>query len=224
MGSGGREIARVKRSKEEARAAYDRLSRWYDLFSEPSERAPRAAGLRLLAVQPGERVLEIGFGTGHALVALARAVGPEGQVHGVDISPGMREIAARRLSRAGLAPWVALHCGDAASLSFPDASVDAVFMSFSLELFDTPDIPAVLGVCARVLRPGGRIAVVSMSADGGPSAMRRWYLWAHERFPRLVDCRPIFAEGALREAGFQVVTRRMMRMWGLPVAAVVARR
>lgn len=56
----------------------DRLSRWYDLLAEPLEKPFREAGLQRLAVQDGERVLEIGFGMGHALVDLARSAGSGG--------------------------------------------------------------------------------------------------------------------------------------------------
>jgi len=70
------DISRVTRSKDEARRTYDRLSRRYDLLAAAGERRCREAGLRLLAVKEGERVLEIGCGTGQALTALARAVGP----------------------------------------------------------------------------------------------------------------------------------------------------
>jgi len=64
----------------------DRLSRWYDLLAEPLKRSFREAGLRKLAIRNGERVLEIGFGTGHALGNLARSAGSGGRVWGIDIS------------------------------------------------------------------------------------------------------------------------------------------
>ena len=53
-------------------------------------------------MQTGERVLEIGFGTGHSLVALAAAAGEDGRVDGVDISEGMADVAGRRLKKHGL--------------------------------------------------------------------------------------------------------------------------
>ncbi len=62
-------------TRAQTRATYDRLSRWYDLLTGASERRFRNLGLCELDVRPGERVLEIGPGTGQALVVLAQAAG-----------------------------------------------------------------------------------------------------------------------------------------------------
>src|SRR5512143_3563501 len=123
-------VKRVNRSKEAARASYNRLSRWYDLVSGGTEKKYRDWGLEKLSAQAGEKILEIGFGTGHCLVALAKAVGPSGQVSGLDLSDRMLVIARERLQRENLAERVDLHLGDAAKLDFIEAdSLDGVFMS-----------------------------------------------------------------------------------------------
>ncbi|MDP2993927.1 MAG: methyltransferase domain-containing protein, partial [Anaerolineales bacterium] len=110
-----------------ARINYDRMSRFYDLFAGTSERRFTGIGLQMLAAQAGENVLEIGFGTGHSLVALAQAVGVSGKVTGVDISRGMLRMTQSRLKQSGLADQIDLRLGDAASLPFKAGGFDAVF-------------------------------------------------------------------------------------------------
>lgn len=218
-------VSRVNRSKDAARASYNRLSRWYDLVAGSTEKKYRDWGLEKLSAQPGEKVLEIGFGTGHCLVALAKAVGPTGHVTGVDISDGMLAIARTRLQKGGLNNRADLHLGDAANLDFIEAeSLDGVFMSFTLELFDNPEIPRVLQECQRILKPGGRLAVVSMTKTDPPGVAVRIYEWFHEHMPDYTDCRPIFARQALEQSGFAIQDVRQSIMWGLPVEIVLGKK
>lgn len=220
-------IQRVLRSKEAAKTNYNRLSRWYDLLSGNTEKKYRDAGLAKLSAQPGERVLEIGFGTGHCIVALAQTVGETGKVVGIDISEGMLKITQTRIANAGLAGRVELHNADAAHLTFEAGAYnigdfDAIFMSFSLELFDTLEIPLVLQQCWKVLRSGGRLCTVTMAKKAQDNLAVRLYEWFHAKMPVMVDCRPIFAGQALQEAGFQIGEVTEMSMWGLPVEVILA--
>jgi ubiquinone/menaquinone biosynthesis C-methylase UbiE len=167
----------------DTRTFYDRISRAYDVIADGSERACRDRGVELLDAKPGERVLELGFGTGHVLVALAAAVGSTGRVCGLDISSGMLTVARDRVAEAGLRN-VVLTLGDARRLCFRDATFDAAFMSFTLELFDAEAITNVLGELRRVLRPGGRLGVVAMASNTSTNAMVEIYKWP-SAFPAL---------------------------------------
>lgn len=215
-------ISRVLRSKDQAKSSYNQMSRWYDMISGSSEKKYRDLGLQKLKAQTGEQILEIGYGTGHCILTLAQAVGSSGKICGIDLSDGMRAISEQRIREAGLQDGVDLRVGDATSLPFDDARFDAVFMSFTLELFDTPEIPLVLHECQRVLRSGGRIVVVSLIKKAVMAV--QIYEWFHERMPVSVDCRPILAQESLREAGFNIDEADGLLMWGLPVEIILARK
>jgi len=215
-------ICRVTRSKEAAKASYDKLSKWYDVVVGRTEKKFRELGLQRLAVREGEQVLEIGFGTGHCIAALARSVGASGKVYGIDISEGMREVTLSRVREAGLSERVELQCGDAAKLPYESDSFDAVFTSFTLELFDTPEIPIVLKECHKVLRPNGRMCVVSLSKEGKAGVLVKVYEWMHKHFPNHADCRPIFVRRALENVGFKIDDTTTMSWLSLPVEIVVA--
>lgn len=216
-------IGRVAMSRQEAKANYDRLSKWYDLFAH-FERKYRKAGLRKLDAREGEMLLEVGFGTGHCIVDLAQAVGDQGRVYGIDISEGMCIVAQARVNKTGLSQRVSLQCGDAVHLPFEAGIFDAIFMSFALELFDAPEIPTVLGECHRVLKGDGRICIVAMSRGSKHITMLGLYEFFHRRFPQYIDCRPIFVRKSLEGVGFRIQDVLEMSMWGLPVEIVLARK
>ncbi|MCA9031746.1 MAG: class I SAM-dependent methyltransferase [Planctomycetaceae bacterium] len=212
-------------STNKAQQFYDRISHAYDLIADGGEHVARERGLELLAVQAGESVLEIGYGTGHSIVALAKAVGESGQVKGVDISSGMRDVAQKRVDAEGVQANVELLVGSVPPLPFEDDTFDVVTMSFTLELFPLETIPAVLAECRRVLKPGGRVGVVSMAtvAEGDKASMlERTYIWMHTHFPHIVDCQPIPLEELVTKAGFTLSKQERIDLFTMPVSIVVA--
>ena len=206
-------VLRVLQTKEETKAFYNKIAKVYDALAEHSEAPVRKAGLEMLDVQEGHHVLEIGFGTGHSLIELARSVGPSGKVFGIDLSEKMVEISQKRAEEEGLDEQIELSCGDALHLSYESESMDGVFMSFTLELFDTPEIPLVLAECKRVLKPGGRIVVIGMSRVLPEGLIMEIFEWTHRHFPNYLDCRPILVRQALEDSGFEICDSKVMKMW-----------
>jgi len=117
------------------------------------------------------------------------------------------------MRNAGLAGNVELRCGDAANLPFEERSFDAIFTSFTLELFDTPEIAVVLSECSRVLRPDGRICIVAM-AKKAESGRRSGSTSGRTTASRILDCRPIYVREALQDAGFHIQSATEMSMFG----------
>lgn len=210
------------RSKEKARMNYNRLSRCYDCIAGGSEARLRQMGTKLLSVRHGESVLEVGFGTGHALIEFARLVGQQGWIAGIDISDGMSQQAHKRLLHDQVHDRVGLCIGDGSVLPFSSDSFDAVFISFTLELFDAPEILLVLSQCYRVLKPHGRLVNISLVKMPLPGFSERLYEWFQARLPDIVDCRPIDVVPDLKEAGFIVAEKIHRSIWGLPVEIVSA--
>ena len=217
----GQTIARVLTSRSETRAFYNKISKIYDLMAEHSEGPVRQKCLRKLAPRTGETLLEIGCGTGHVTAELAREAGERGRVYALDLSDGMLAQTRQLLQQEGLRERVCLCCADAAKIPLRDASVDALFTSFTLELFDTPEIPVVLAECSRVLRPGGRLGIAAVTKEGHHELLVGAYEWTHRHFPNFLDCRPIFARRSIEDAGFRVQDSEIGMMW-VPVEIVVA--
>ena len=212
-------------AENHAKRFYDRISRVYDLIADSGEHVARERGLALLDVQPGESVLEIGFGTGHSLIALAESVGKNGHVTGIDISNGMRDVAAERIANAGYQQRIDLAVAEVPPVPSGDSQFDAVSMSFTLELFSLKTIPAVLKECRRVLNPSGRIGVVSMATPAPGESERileRTYVWLHTHFPHIVDCQPIPLESLLSDADFKIIALERLDLFTMPVAIAVA--
>jgi len=175
--------------------------------------AQRAETLRLLALTPGERVIDIGCGPGFLGEDMAAAVGTDGSVLGIDVSADFVGLAARRSMHEN----AAYRIGDATDVDAPDGAFDVAVCTQVAEYI--PDVDAAVAEAFRVLRPGGRALFVATDWDtlvwhsDAPDRMRTvlagWETHcAHPRLPRTLAPR-------LRNAGFADVAAHVFPILNL---------
>jgi phosphatidylethanolamine/phosphatidyl-N-methylethanolamine N-methyltransferase len=140
---------------ESVKAAYRRYASVYDAVFGPVLQPGRKAVVQALGLRPGDRVLEVGVGTGLSLPLYPRDV----RITGIDVSREMLEKARRRVSRRRLANVDALLEMDAERMSFADASFDKVVAMYVVSVVERPG--RLLEELHRVCRPDGEIFIVN---------------------------------------------------------------
>lgn len=118
--------------------------------------------IKMLEPQPGERILEVGAGTGYYALRVAESVGPSGRLDALDIQPAMLDHLAAKAREKGIENVVTTEC-DAHVLPFEDDTFDAAYLATVLgEIIDQDQ---ALAEMYRVLRPGGRLVVGECLGD-----------------------------------------------------------
>ena len=140
---------------------------------------PNLLAIAALELQPTDRILELGFGPGHAIATMAKRA-PNGIVWGIDRSSDMLAQALRRNRKSVERQRVRLGLGRFDMLPLPDASVDKILAVNVVYFWE--DASAVLKEVRRVFKPGGRIAIYATDK----SAMRNWK-FAGAKTHRLFD-------------------------------------
>ncbi|GAA2747108.1 methyltransferase domain-containing protein [Terrabacter aerolatus] len=171
---------------------------------QPAVRRLRTWAFEAVAPQPGESVVDVGAGTGTELRRLADAVAPNGRAVGIEPNPGLREVAAQRAALMGSTGTFI--DGDAADLPFADGAVHVLRCERVFQHLRDPQ--AAAHEFARVLAPGGRVAVLDsdwgtvISHPGDPDVVRRYTEAARARMPNPFAARHLPHQ--LRTAGLLV--------------------
>ena len=199
--------------KSDVPDTYRRVAPVYDLWAWLTESKARERCLELAAIQDGESVLEVAVGTGLAFERILLAT-PSGKVEGVDLTHEMLERAKRRAAATGKSNF-RLSIGDAYDLDFADNSFDVLINNYMFDLLPERDFPTVLAEFKRVLRPGGRLIMVNMTAGA------HWYngIWTliYDISPALLGgCRGVSLLAHLENAGFRQLQREYISQFTFP--------
>jgi phosphatidylethanolamine/phosphatidyl-N-methylethanolamine N-methyltransferase len=197
---------------------YDKLAKVYDLFFGPTLHPGRLQAIERMNIQPGERVLEVGVGTGINLSLYPR----EATVTGIDFSSSMLEKARERAARKDAAP-VRLLQMDAADLKFADDSFDIVYAPYLISV--VPDPVTVAQEMRRVCRPGGRIIFLNhfLSPNAVLSRVERLIspFTIHIGFKSDLDLPAFLAQADLKPISIEKVN--IPKIWSLVTCVKEAR-
>lgn len=181
---------------------YASVAWFYDLWARLTEDKAVNRALQLADIHDGMDILEVAVGTGRLFQEIV-VQNPHGRNEGVDLSPDMLAHARKCLSKTSASAW-SLQIGSAFSLPFPDNTFDLVFNTYMLDLLPEADFPKALGEFHRVLRPGGRLALVTFGF--GEFWFNRFWFWLAKTFPALLTyCRPVRVENFIEQTGLRII-------------------
>jgi demethylmenaquinone methyltransferase/2-methoxy-6-polyprenyl-1,4-benzoquinol methylase len=206
-------------------AVFDRVASYYDtlnsVLSLGMDRRWRREAVASLELRPGARVLDVATGTGALAAEIVRTSAGTVSVTGCDLNERMLSVARKRAAHPGSS--FELVCCDATRLPLGDASFDAVTIAFAID--DMPDRHACVREIRRVLRPGGRLALLELSQpDEQPvKALYQFYLrtfrvmgggYRHLEQEILKYRGPDAIKQLLTEEGFSAYSHRSLT-WGV---------
>jgi phosphatidylethanolamine/phosphatidyl-N-methylethanolamine N-methyltransferase len=191
-------------------AVYDKLAKVYDFTFGPALHPGRLQAIERMDIQPGERVLEVGVGTGINLPLYPKNC----SVIGIDFSGSMLEIARERAVRKD-SRNVRLLQMDAADLKFVDNSFDIVYAPYLISV--VPDPVRVAREMRRVCRPGGRIILLNHFLSPNPilSRIERWIspFTIHIGFTADLDLPAFLAQSEMQPQSIEKVN--IPKIWSL---------
>jgi phosphatidylethanolamine/phosphatidyl-N-methylethanolamine N-methyltransferase len=208
--AGSRALSVAAVENDFVEGVYDKLAKVYDLTFGPTLHPGRLQAIQRMDIQPGERVLEVGVGTGINLSLYPKHC----TVTGIDFSSSMLEKARERAARKGIRNMRLLQM-DAGDLKFADGSFDIVYAPYLISV--VPDPVKVAQEMHRVCRSGGRIIFLNhfLSPNSFLSRVERWIspYTIHIGFKADLDLPAFLAQADLQPVSIEKVN--VPRIWSL---------
>jgi len=172
---------------------------FYDFWALLTEEKAVQRALSLAQIRDNLAVLEVAIGTGRLFSQLVER-NPHGRNEGMDLSPAMLARARKRLHHMPASSYK-LQMGSAYELPYNNESFDLLFNTYMLDLLPEQDFPKVLAEFRRVLKPSGRLVLVSFGF--GAHWFNRFWYWLARVFPALLtNCRPVRMSQIVSQVGF----------------------
>jgi len=179
-GSAGLSDEPISKSPDRIAAMFDAIAARYDLLNHLLSGGIdfwwRKRAIRSLALTGRERVVDLCTGTGDLAIGALRARPGAASVVGVDFASAMLQVATKKIDRERLRDRLVLVRADATRIPLADASVDAVTIAFGIR--NVENVAAACGEMARVLKSGGRLAMLEFAVPDVPGwrSVYGWYL------------------------------------------------
>lgn len=169
---------------EQVEKMFDHIAPTYDLLNHSLswgiDRSWRRAAIDSLRPYRPQRILDVATGTGDFAILAAKLLEPEALL-GVDLSEGMMEVARQKVEREELQGVIRFQKEDCLNLSFPNGSFDALTVAYGIRNFS--DLDCGLREMHRVLRPGGRLVIVELTAPRHFPMRQLFWLYSHVWMP-----------------------------------------
>ncbi len=204
-------------STERARRLYDWIGARYD-WAEFYESKAKKRAQEVLSLAPGDRLLNIGTGTGKEHFEFSQATRPLGLACGIDLSPVMARLAHRRTG----APIVE---ADTGFLPFRPQSFDAIYAAYVFDLIAAEKIPGILTQCHNLLVPGGRLVLLSLTEGVdflSRSLVAGWKFLFSLAPMACGGCRPLVLTTWVAAAGFRISASQTVVQGGVPSEIILA--
>ena len=211
----------AKLSQSEIPKVYDSLSKTYDIWGKLAETKARNRALELADIHDGQNILEVAVGTGLAFYEIVKK-NPNGTNTGIDISPGMLKKAEKRLLGLSNANYQ-LKIGNAFKIEEAAEHFDLLVNSYMFDLIAFKEMDGVLMEFKRVLKKGGKLILVNMTA--GESFGSGIYSLIYRISPKLFGgCREVGLSDKLQQNGFDILAREYHQQLLFPSEVILALR